>query len=65
VDVKTWNPKFGGDVQTVDQCLVLCHIVGSMEVQSNNIKESISFRRDQHYASSGTIEGEGAIEIHA
>jgi hypothetical protein len=26
--------------------------------------ESISFRRDQHYASLGTVEGKGAIEIH-
>jgi hypothetical protein len=64
-DVKPLNPKFGGDVQAIDQGLVLHHIIGSAEVQSNNIKESISLRRDQHYASHGTIEGERAIEIHA
>jgi hypothetical protein len=33
-------------------------------MQLNNVKESVSFRRDQHYASLGTVEGEGAIEIH-
>jgi hypothetical protein len=35
-----------------------------MEVQSNNMKESISFRRDQCYASPSTIEGERVIEVH-
>jgi hypothetical protein len=64
-DVKPLNPEFGGDAQTTVQCLVLYHIVASTEVQSNNIKESISFGRDQHYTSPGTIEGEGAIKIHA
>jgi hypothetical protein len=59
------NPEFGGDAQTIDQCLILCHIVGSVKVQSNNVKESVFFRRDQHYASPGTIEGAGAVEIHA
>jgi hypothetical protein len=64
-DVKPLNPKFGGDAQAIDQGLVLHHIVGSAEVQSNNIKESISLRRDQHYASPGVVEGERAIEVHA
>jgi hypothetical protein len=31
-DVKPLNPKFGGDAQTVDQCLVLHPIVGGAEV---------------------------------
>jgi hypothetical protein len=31
-DVKPLNPKFGGDAQTVDQGLILCHIVGGAEV---------------------------------
>jgi hypothetical protein len=64
MDVKPLNPKFGSDAQTVDQHLVLCYIVGSTNVQSNNVKELISFRRDQYYISPGTIEGEGAVEIH-
>jgi hypothetical protein len=34
-------------------------------VQPNNIKESILFRRDQHYASLGTDEGERAVKVHA
>jgi hypothetical protein len=33
-------------------------------MQPNNVKESISFRRDQHYTSPDTVEGEGDIEIH-
>jgi triacylglycerol esterase/lipase EstA (alpha/beta hydrolase family) len=45
-DVKLRNPKFGGDAPVIDQGLILRHIVGSAEVQSNNIKESISLRRD-------------------
>jgi hypothetical protein len=65
VDVKLLIPEFSSDAQTIDQRLVLCHIVGSVEVQSNNVKEIISFRIDQHYASLDTIEGEGAIRIHA
>jgi hypothetical protein len=64
-DVKPLNPKFSGNAQVIDQGLVLHHIVGSVKVQSNNIKKSISLRRDQHYASLGTVEGERAIEIHA
>jgi hypothetical protein len=31
-NVKLLNPKFGSDAQTVDQCLVLRHIVGGTEV---------------------------------
>jgi hypothetical protein len=53
--------EFGGDVQAIDQGLILRHIIGSTEMQPNNVKESISFRRDQHYASPDTVEGEGAI----
>jgi hypothetical protein len=34
-------------------------------MQPNNIKESVSFRSDQHYASPDTVEGEGVIKIHA
>jgi hypothetical protein len=64
-DVKPLTPKFSCDVQSIDQGLILCHIVGSVEVQSNNVKESISFRRKQHYASPDTVEGERAIKIHA
>jgi hypothetical protein len=51
-------------VQAIYQGLVLCHVIGSTEMQLNNIKESISLRRDQHYSSPGVIGGEGAIEIH-
>jgi hypothetical protein len=58
-------PKFSGDAQAIDQRLVLCHMVGSTEVQSNNIKVPFSLRRDHHYTSPGTVEGERAIEIHA
>jgi hypothetical protein len=65
VDVKPLNPKFSGDAQTVDQGLIICHIIGCVEVQPNNIKESISFRRDQHCASPGTVEGKRAIKIHS
>jgi hypothetical protein len=65
VDVNLLNHKFSCDAQTVDQHFILCHNVGSVEVQLNNVKESISFRRDQHYASPCTIEGEGAAKIHA
>jgi hypothetical protein len=49
VDVKPLNTKFSGDVHTVDRCLVHCHSVGCMEVQSNHLNESITFRRDQHH----------------
>jgi hypothetical protein len=31
-DVMLPNSKFGGNAQTVDQCLILHHIVGGMEV---------------------------------
>jgi hypothetical protein len=27
MDVKPLNPKFGGDAHTIDQCLILRHIV--------------------------------------
>jgi hypothetical protein len=65
MDIKPSNPKFGGDAHTVDQGPILCHIIGSMKVQLNNVKESICFRRDQHNTSPGTVEGKGDIEIHA
>jgi hypothetical protein len=64
-DVKPLNPEFIGDAQTIDQGVILCHIIGSMEVQLNNVKESISFRRDQHYASPNTVDDKGVAEIHA
>jgi hypothetical protein len=31
-DVKPMNPKFSGDAQTIDQRLILCHIVGYTDV---------------------------------
>jgi hypothetical protein len=32
VDIKPLNPMFGGNVQTVDQCPILRHIVGGTEL---------------------------------
>jgi hypothetical protein len=54
-NVTPLNPDFSSDAQAVDQGLVLYHIISSTEVQLNNIKESISFRRDQHYTSPNTV----------
>jgi hypothetical protein len=65
MDVKTLNPKFINNAQTVDQCFVLRHIIGGMEVKSNHRKESITFTRDRHHASPGTVEGDRAIKIQA
>jgi hypothetical protein len=65
MDVEPLNPKFGGNAQSIDEVLVLYHITGGTEVQSNNVKESISFKWDQHYASLSLVEGERAIKIHA
>jgi hypothetical protein len=65
VDVKSLNPELGSDAHASDQGLILHHIIGAMEVQPKSIKESISFMRDRHYTSPGTIEGKGAIEVHA
>jgi hypothetical protein len=31
-NIKLLNPKPGGDLQTVDQCLIFCHSVGDAEV---------------------------------
>jgi hypothetical protein len=45
-DLKPLDPMLGGDVQGVDESLVLRHIVGHVEVQSNYIKEPISLRGD-------------------
>jgi hypothetical protein len=64
-DVEPLYSELGGDVQAIHQGFVLGHIIGSMEVRPNDVKELVSFWRDQHYTSPGTIEGEGAIEIHA
>jgi hypothetical protein len=44
MDVEPLNPKFGGNAQSIDEVLVLYHITGGTEVQSYNVKESISFR---------------------
>jgi hypothetical protein len=41
-DVEPLDPEIGGDVQAIDEGLVLCHIVGRTKVQSNNVEESIS-----------------------
>jgi hypothetical protein len=64
-DVKRMYPKFGGHAQPIDECLIFCYIVGRMEVQLNQIEESISLRKDQHHASPDPIEGGRAIEIRA
>jgi hypothetical protein len=63
--IKPLNPKLGSDAHAIDECLVLCHIVGCAEVQSNHVQELIPLRRDRHYASPGLVEGERAIKIHA
>jgi hypothetical protein len=65
VDVKPLNPELGGDVQVVDDYLIFYHIIGQAEVKSNHVEESVSLRRNQHYASPGPIESERDIEIHA
>jgi hypothetical protein len=65
VNVKPLNPKFGGDAHTVYQGLILDHVIGGTKVQLNNIKELISFKRDQHYTSPSAVEGKRAIEVHA
>jgi hypothetical protein len=31
-DIKLLNPMFDGDAHTIDQCLVVYHIVGGAEV---------------------------------
>jgi hypothetical protein len=64
-DVKLLNPKLDGDAQTVDECLVFCHIVGCAEVYSNHVEEPVFLRGDQNYASPGPVESERGIEIYA
>jgi hypothetical protein len=64
-DVEPLYSRFGGDVQAIYLGLVFCHIIGSEKMQWDNVKESISLRRQQHYTSPGTVEGEGAIKVHA
>jgi hypothetical protein len=54
------NPKL-----SINEWLILHHIVRCTKVQSNHVEETISLRRDRHYASPGLVEGERAIEIHA
>jgi hypothetical protein len=57
--------KFSSDAQAIYRGLILCHIIGSAEMRPNNVKESMSLRRDHHYTSPDTVEGEGSIEVHA
>jgi hypothetical protein len=65
MDIKPLNPKLSGDAQVVDECLIFHHIVGCAEVQPNYVEETVSLRREQHYAFPSPIEGERTIEIHA
>jgi hypothetical protein len=51
--------ELSSDAQAIHQGFVLGHVIGSTEVQLNDVKELVSFWRDPHYW------GEGAIEIHA
>jgi hypothetical protein len=64
-DVKMLNHELSSNAQVVDECLIFHHIVGRTEVQSNHVKESISLRGDQHYATPDPVKSEGAIKIHA
>jgi hypothetical protein len=64
-DVKPLNLELSDDAQAVDECLVFCHIVGHVEVQSNYVEEMISHRGDQYDASLGPVECERAIKKHA
>jgi hypothetical protein len=52
-------------VEALDEGLILCHIVHCTEMQSNHIDDSISLGGDQHHASSGPVESEGAVKVHA
>jgi hypothetical protein len=56
--VKLLNPELDGDAQAVDEYLIFSHIIGCTEVQSNHVKESVSLRGDQHYASLDPIKSE-------
>jgi hypothetical protein len=46
VDVKLLDPELGGDVETVNEGLILCHIVCCVEMQSNHVQELISLWGD-------------------
>jgi hypothetical protein len=47
-DVWPLNPELGSDAHVINECLVFCHIVSHVEVQSNYIEE-LEF----HFLSSG------------
>jgi hypothetical protein len=57
--------ELSGDAQDIHWGFVLGRIIGSTEVQLNDVKEPVSFWRYQHYTSPDTVDGEGALEIHA
>jgi hypothetical protein len=63
-DVKPLDIELSGDTQAIDEGLVLCHIVGHTEVQSNNIEELIALFGDQHNASPDPIESERVIKVY-
>jgi hypothetical protein len=41
VDVKPLDQELGNDAQAIDEGLILCHIVGRVEMQSNHVEELI------------------------
>jgi hypothetical protein len=63
-DVKPLDIELGGDVLAIDEGLILHHVVGHAEVQSNNVEESIALWGDQHNTSPSPIESERVIKVY-
>jgi hypothetical protein len=63
-DVKPLDIELSGDAQAIDEGLVLCHVVGHAELQSNNVEELIALCGDQHNASPDPIESERVIKVY-
>jgi hypothetical protein len=66
MDVKPLDPELGGDVQAVDEGLILHHIVSCVEMQSGHVEELIPLIGEISTMPPPTpVESERVIEVHA
>jgi hypothetical protein len=63
-EVKLLDPELDGNAQAIDDGVILHNVVGHVEVQSNNIKESIPIWGDQNNATPSPVETERAVKVH-
>jgi hypothetical protein len=64
MNVEVSNPELDGDTQAINKGLVLSHIVGGCEVESDHVTHVNSEGQDEEQACARSRFGHRPIEVH-